>query len=251
MRFAFMRNGFQFPIHAAWSDVITVANVNEPLQGHLALTALNRLAYTLPIQFHTAAQRRYWCLQAVACFPACPPPPSLHAPPHPQQTPPAGTVDPHAPCPLHAPRLVFFILTIHVTSCSVICIMPLHVDLYSELTLLNHPTNSAAKQGCHSSSHAQTRIPVCSEMLIQWTTKNSSAPQVQWGLTSSNCTASAAAKSITYGRGDLCGGPAVAEGWMDPGLLHQAVMTGLIPGQHYYYVYGDKVCVALCCTRLS
>ena len=42
MRFAFMRNGFEFPILAAHSDVITVANANEPLQGHLALTGSNR-----------------------------------------------------------------------------------------------------------------------------------------------------------------------------------------------------------------
>lgn len=42
LRFAFVRNGFEFPILAAWGDVITVANVNEPLQGHLALTGVNR-----------------------------------------------------------------------------------------------------------------------------------------------------------------------------------------------------------------
>ena len=38
MRLVFMRNGFEFPMVAALGDVITVANVNEPLQGHLALT---------------------------------------------------------------------------------------------------------------------------------------------------------------------------------------------------------------------
>ena len=42
MRLAFMRNGFKFPIVAAWGDTITVKNVNEPLQGHLALTGKNR-----------------------------------------------------------------------------------------------------------------------------------------------------------------------------------------------------------------
>ena len=42
MRLAFVRNGFDFPLVAAWGDVITVQNVNEPLQGHLALTGLNR-----------------------------------------------------------------------------------------------------------------------------------------------------------------------------------------------------------------
>ena len=42
MRIAFIQNGFEFPVVAAWGDVIRVANVNEPLQGHLALTGENR-----------------------------------------------------------------------------------------------------------------------------------------------------------------------------------------------------------------
>lgn len=83
-------------------------------------------------------------------------------------------------------------------------------------------------------------------MLIQWTTKSSTAPEVRWGLSSGNYSESAAGSSITYGREDMCGGPATAEGWMDPGLLHQAVMTDLLPGQRYYYMYGDEVsCVTV------
>lgn len=42
MQFAFMRKGMMDPVLAAWSPVITVANPNEPLQGHLALTKDNR-----------------------------------------------------------------------------------------------------------------------------------------------------------------------------------------------------------------
>jgi hypothetical protein len=42
MRFAFMRNGLEYPVAAAVSDVISVANPNEPTQGHLALTGKNR-----------------------------------------------------------------------------------------------------------------------------------------------------------------------------------------------------------------
>lgn len=41
MQFAFMRHGLLHPVLAAWSPVITVANPNEPLQGHLALTTDN------------------------------------------------------------------------------------------------------------------------------------------------------------------------------------------------------------------
>lgn len=120
MRIAFIRNGFEFPIVAAWGEVIKVANVNEPLQGHLALTGEN------------------------------------------------------------------------------------------------------------------------SEMLIQWTTKNSSAPEVRWGLQSGMYTAKAAASSMTYTKEDLCGAPANAQGWLDPGTLHKALMTDLQAGQRYFYVYGDE-----------
>ena len=40
---------------------------------------------------------------------------------------------------------------------------------------------------------------------------------------------------------ELCGPPATTDGWMDPGLLHAAVLTGLHPGTRYYYIYGDPV----------
>lgn len=39
MRFALLRGGFDAPVVVAVSDVIEVAQPNEPLQGHLALTA--------------------------------------------------------------------------------------------------------------------------------------------------------------------------------------------------------------------
>lgn len=38
----------------------------------------------------------------------------------------------------------------------------------------------------------------------------------------------------------MCGGAAKTNGWMDPGLLHTAVMTQLKPATRYYYVYGDS-----------
>ncbi len=57
MRLAFVRNGFEFPVVAAWGDVITVENPNEPLQGHLALTGKNRLpSAPLALAFQTLSQ---------------------------------------------------------------------------------------------------------------------------------------------------------------------------------------------------
>jgi hypothetical protein len=38
VRFVLLRNGFQFPTPAAYSQEIQVQNPNEPTSGHLALT---------------------------------------------------------------------------------------------------------------------------------------------------------------------------------------------------------------------
>ncbi len=40
---------------------------------------------------------------------------------------------------------------------------------------------------------------------------------------------------------DMCGGPAAGEGWLDPGSLHRAVLTGLAPDTEYFYIFGDEV----------
>ena len=78
-------------------------------------------------------------------------------------------------------------------------------------------------------------------MLVQWTTQSSKCPEVRWGLQSGQYTYEAKGSSLTYIKDDLCGGPANAEGWLDPGLLHRALMTDLKAGQRYYYIYGDEV----------
>lgn len=38
LRIALVRNGLQFPVIAAWSQVVKVAHPNQPMQGHLSLT---------------------------------------------------------------------------------------------------------------------------------------------------------------------------------------------------------------------
>lgn len=39
----------------------------------------------------------------------------------------------------------------------------------------------------------------------------------------------------------MCGAPANSVGWVDPGVMHVAKLTGLTPGQMYYYRFGDEV----------
>lgn len=60
----------------------------------------------------------------------------------------------------------------------------------------------------------------------------------------------------TYGRDDMCGFPANSTGWLDPGILHMAVLpsappNGLVPSTRYAFTYGSEVCcVSLrCCVQ--
>lgn len=85
----------------------------------------------------------------------------------------------------------------------------------------------------------------CSEMLVQWTTRDKGIPVVHWrpkGGSSSNLS-SAEAGSDTYTRGHLCGGVANSTGFIDPGMFHTAKLTGLQPSTEYLYSYGDKVSI--------
>jgi hypothetical protein len=48
-----------------------------------------------------------------------------------------------------------------------------------------------------------------------------------------------ASSSITWSAADLCGPPATTLGWFEPGFVHSAVLTGLVPGAIYSYTVGD------------
>ena len=71
---------------------------------------------------------------------------------------------------------------------------------------------------------------------------------VKYGAEPGNHTSAAPAETSTYGRQDLCGGVANSTGFLDPGLFHTAMLTGLQHDTTYYYVYGDEVgAAALLC----
>eukprot|EP00698_Gefionella_okellyi_P012731 TRINITY_DN3448_c0_g1_i1.p1 TRINITY_DN3448_c0_g1~~TRINITY_DN3448_c0_g1_i1.p1 ORF type:complete len:576 (+),score=64.75 TRINITY_DN3448_c0_g1_i1:121-1728(+) len=84
---------------------------------------------------------------------------------------------------------------------------------------------------------ALTSIP--SEMQVSWNTLDAQSPTVHWGTTSGQYKFSASADSSTYTANDLCGAPATTTGWMPPGTLHNALLTGLTPSTRYYYIVGD------------
>lgn len=74
---------------------------------------------------------------------------------------------------------------------------------------------------------------------MQWTTRDVGSPVVTYGTEPGRHIFAAPATTDTYTRGQMCGAPANREGWMDPGSIHTAAMTGLLPGQRYYYSVGD------------
>ncbi|KAG1654908.1 hypothetical protein FOA52_003150 [Chlamydomonas sp. UWO 241] len=79
-----------------------------------------------------------------------------------------------------------------------------------------------------------------SEMSVQWTSFNASAPAVRWGSSPGALHATAAADSRSYSRADMCGGNAAGQGWVDSGVQHTAVLHGLERGKRYYYSFGDE-----------
>ena len=48
-----------------------------------------------------------------------------------------------------------------------------------------------------------------------------------------------ASSSTTWTAADLCGAPATTLGFRDPGFVHSAVLSGLVPGARYSYTVGD------------
>ena len=74
---------------------------------------------------------------------------------------------------------------------------------------------------------------------MQWTTRDSAAPEAFWGTDKHNLDNQVPGDSFSYTQADLCGAPATTDGWVDPGTLHKALFTGLAPNTRYYYKYGE------------
>ena len=98
------------------------------------------------------------------------------------------------------------------------------------------------------------------EMLVQWTTHNESTPRVFWRTeagaedSAAGFNLSAAAETSVLRRSSMCGDAqvnwqptrpgeltsnATGGGWFDPGVQHNARMTGLTPGSRVTYSLGN------------
>ena len=79
------------------------------------------------------------------------------------------------------------------------------------------------------------------EMRVHWTTGTASTPTVLYGTSPSSLDFKATGTSKTYKASDMCGPPAnMSLYFMNPGYLHEVLLTNLEPNTHYYYKYGSE-----------
>ena len=66
------------------------------------------------------------------------------------------------------------------------------------------------------------------------------SPVVWYGTSKDKLSMQADATTKTYKREDMCAFPANSiVAFRDPGLIHDALLTGLQPGVTYYYSFGS------------
>ena len=78
------------------------------------------------------------------------------------------------------------------------------------------------------------------EMRVQWTSGVKYTPVVQYGLSPNHLSYSLTGSSKTYSSKDLCASPAnMSAHFIDPGQLHDVLLTSLKPNTKYFYRYGN------------
>ncbi|RLN32938.1 putative inactive purple acid phosphatase 27 [Panicum miliaceum] len=82
------------------------------------------------------------------------------------------------------------------------------------------------------------------EMAVTWTSGyniNEAYPFVEWKMKGEESPKRAPAGTLTYTRRHLCGKPANAEGYRDPGFIHTAFLKNLWPNREYSYQIGHEL----------
>lgn len=84
-------------------------------------------------------------------------------------------------------------------------------------------------------------LRVARTLIAQWTTRDAGRPVVRWGRVAGRTDQENGGSFGTYTQLQMCGAPANSTGWVDPGWLNYAALTGLQPGMRYFYTVGDPV----------
>jgi hypothetical protein len=87
------------------------------------------------------------------------------------------------------------------------------------------------------------------EMWVMWVSASGQTPSVRYstlpGVMSPGVKVSiATGKSGTYSANDMCHAPANQtgqDGFIDPGIIHRVLLTGLRPSTSYFFAYGNEV----------
>ena len=112
----------------------------------------------------------------------------------------------------------------------------------SELHLLARSPRVTFEGGPHAPVHghlALTGDP--SQMRVQWTSGTRHSPTVKYGFAPNALDFTARGfSSRTYNYTDMCGPPAnTPRAFVDPGYLHDVLLTDLVSGTKYYYRFGS------------
>lgn len=78
-------------------------------------------------------------------------------------------------------------------------------------------------------------------MRVMWHGGGNVSNMIAYGTAKFSLNQYVIALHSTYTADDLCGSPATDIGWLDPGMIHYAVIGPLIPGQLYFYRYGSDI----------
>jgi hypothetical protein len=86
------------------------------------------------------------------------------------------------------------------------------------------------------------RTSSTAELRVSWTTRYDEVQAVKWGQSATALSMRTAASSTTYTAADLCGPPANASGWHEPGFLHEALLhlpPSAAAHSLFYYAVGS------------
>ena len=111
---------------------------------------------------------------------------------------------------------------------------------YTDLVAISNKVSFIGGKAAPLQGHlALTGDPT--QMRVGWTTGTSTVPVVLYGLSPDNLQFSASGVSRTYTASDMCGPPANdSTHFIEPGYLHDVLLTDLQPSTVYYYKYGSE-----------
>ena len=113
-------------------------------------------------------------------------------------------------------------------------------DTYDELVAVSNEVSFKGGKDAPLQGHLALTGDA-TQMRVSWTTGTSTEPVVFYGTNTDNLTLSVSGISRTYALSDFCGPPANdSVNFLDPGYLHDVLLTDLQPKSTYFYKFGSE-----------